>query len=497
MRKEEVNGFLPPQDLDMEKDLIGCLLVDNSIIGKVSDIISIDTFYSLQHQVIYEAMYNLFKKNMNIDYLVVCNELKRLNKIDSAGGIEYIKGLSDLVSISNYDTYAKLLEEKAIGRRTISACNETIKKILKGEDDIFKIVNEHTDNVFKNQSSIMSAKNITPEYIGGLLVDSMMEGMNGSGIIGVPFGVPAIDEYTSGKKGGRLYTIGARTRHGKSALAAAFMYNAARIEHPDFGKDTSIVKNSLYPTAFISMEMANTEVFARLVSMEIKKTWNKRVPYSRIENGRLEDWQSDMVIKAVNILSQRGIYIDDSPALNPTMVKSKVMKMISDYGIKEVYIDYIQLISDDASKNQNRATQVSGWYTDFKNQAKLFNIPYTILSQVDRATEKTKPVMPVLSDLKDSGGIEEKSDVVMLLYRPEVNEDNPTDENGNSLLKSLIVDVAKNKQGATGKVTIPFDVAINSLDFSDEPIYQNIVRQPQQVVTNFKMFSDKNEDAPF
>ena len=461
--QQPVSGLIPPQSIELEKDLLGCILVDTSVMGKIVGLVSVDTFYHPAHQYCFEAMINLFRKNYPIDYLILIDELKKINKLDAVGGEYYIKELTNIISISNYEIYARRLEEMAIGRRMISICNETQKRIFDGSEDVFAVISEHNDNVFKSQSSISSHKNVTPGYVGDLLIEQMMQGMEQSGMIGVPSLIPEIDNLTGGFQKQHVITIGARTRHGKSAIAAGFMYNSASIPNESYGIDPLIKNQSQYPIGFLSMEMRNTEVFSRLVSMEIKKMYRRSVSYSRISRGRISQEEANMVVKAKESLSERGIYIDDTPALNTMMVKSKVMKMISDYGIRMVYIDYVQLISDDSKKNNNRAQIVSGWYSDFKNMAKFFDIPFAILSQMDRNTEKGDHARPgKLSDLKDSGGIEEKSDVVMLLYRPEVNDPNAVDMNGVSLKKKIIVDVAKNKQGDIGVVTLPFDVATNT-----------------------------------
>ena len=167
------------------------------------------------------------------------------------------------------------------------------------------------------------------------------------------------------------------------------MYNSTLIPHPEWGINPSLKSSSLFPAAFFSMEMANTELFSRMVSMEIWREEKLRVPYGNIRRGRLSDRQADAVIKAKERLQERGIYIDDTPALNPTTVKARLIKMINEYGIKEAYIDYIQLVTDDDRAKKTRAQQISDWYTELKNMAKLLGIPITILSQVDRQTKSS------------------------------------------------------------------------------------------------------------
>lgn len=500
-----VEGVVPPQSLDLEKTVLGCILIDTAIMGKISNLLSIDSFYSPQHQLIYEAMVALFAKNNPIDYLTLTEELKRSGKIESAGGENYVRDLSDVVSTANYEVYARKVEEKAIARRVISISNETQQRLYEGVDDVFDVVNEHSEKIFKAQSSLNSHKNISPDHVGRLLIDQMYAGMRSDGMIGVPTGVPMIDSKTGGFQKQWVITIGARTRHGKSAVAAGFMYNATLIDHPDFGVDASVKSRSLFPTGFLSMEMQNTEVFARLVSMEILRIFNVKIAYGRIQKGRLDEDQAKMVLVAVENLAKRGIYIDDTPALNPVQVKSKVMKMINDYGITKVYLDYIQLTAD--SKDGGKLTtadKLSSHYTEFKNQAKFFNIPYIILSQVDRLTEKAAPRPPIIADLKGSGGIEEKSDVILLLYRPEVNEPFPTDEHGRSLRGSIMVDIAKHKQGDTGSFYMPFDVATNTfgdLDDFEEPIL-HVPEQPAKIIHPFQGGfnfgnNDINDATPF
>jgi replicative DNA helicase len=496
----ETEGKIMPHSYEMERNVLGALMVDTKTISRVADIISIDTFYNPAHQLIYKAIFNIFKKGGKIDYLLVSDELKKINKLEDAGGEDYIRQLTDVASISNYYSYAQKIEEKAIGRRIIEHCHAAIASIYEGEQDVTAVAHDLNDNVFKSQISLTAQKIITPDYVGDLLIDEMMFGMTHEGLVGVPCGVKPIDDKTGGWQNQHVITIGARTRHGKSAIAAGYMYNSALIKNPEYGKSPN-EKWSLYPSAFMSMEMRNTEVFSRLVSMEIKRVFKRNVSYSAISKGKLSEEDADLVIKAVRQLAQRGIYIDDSPALTTSIIKAKVMKMINEYGIKQVFIDYVQLVTEDRQTKENRAQQISGWYTDFKNQAKLFNIPYIILSQIDRQTEKGgTPRPPALADLKDSGGIEEKSDVVMLLYRAEVNEHEPTDEHGRSLKGTINVNIAKHKQGGTGEFVLPFDVATNSFgDFEDErPFVNPVATRPSfsigHSINNNSLGSD---DQPF
>jgi replicative DNA helicase len=461
----EVAGLIMPQSIEMEAALLGCLLVDTSVISKVNGIVSVDTFYKPAHQLVYESMLRLFKKNQNIDYLTVTEELKLMGKLDAAGGSMFVADLSNIMSAAYSETYAKKLEEKAIGRRILIANNEASSRIYKGEEDVFDIIRDQNDAIFKAQSALNSYKNVTPAYVGDLLVKQMREGMLYDGMTGVPFGVPEIDARTGGKQAGQLIGIGARTRHGKTALAAGFMFNSTKIINENFGTYPSIKCKSKYPAAFFSMEMINTELFARLVSMQIEETFDRKISYSRISRGMVDEYEAGLVEKATELLAERGIYIDDTPALNTMTLKTKVMKYIMEYGIEEVYIDFIQLFSNgDNRSKENRAQQLSEWTTEIKNMAKLFRIPITILSQVDRSTEKTTATArpPVLADLKDSGGLEERCDVVLLGYRWDVNDPNATDEMGRSLAGVIQINIAKQKQGGGGIIQLPFDVATNT-----------------------------------
>jgi replicative DNA helicase len=460
-------GKIPPQDKDAEEAVLAAITMDSTAMSLVYPILQDDSFYVEAHQIIYSACCTLFSKGQPIDLITLVNELKMMGKLEMMGGPFYLSKIqNNVVSAANVIHHSLIIEEKAIARRLITAAGDTINALYTGEIDVFELKDKLQENIFKSTSKIQQTKNISPDFVAMELLKQIQLGMDASGMTGVPTGVQQLDELTGGLQKQNLIVLAARPRHGKSAVAAAIMRSLSSLTNPQY--DPKIHRStSLYPSGYLSMEMRNTELFARLVSAELYEM-GYEIPYSRIQRGLINEEELTLVNRAIERLVRKGLYIDDTPALTPQVIRAKIMRMIEQYGIKIVFIDYIQLVQIGKQLFTNNAENLSQIMSEFKNIAKEFDIPIILLSQVDRGSEKQGVARrAVLAEMKGSGGIEEKTDLVCILYYPEINDPNPTDENGNSLRGIMELDIVKHKMGETKLLRIPFNLKVNSFAYSD------------------------------
>jgi len=462
-----IYGYIPPQDIKAEKAILGALTLEPKAIAEVFSILNEDSFYVEAHQQIYNACATLFRKNKPIDIITLTDELKIMGCLETIGGPYYLTQLQDgITKASNLKYHALIVEERAIKRRLISAAAQALQDLYSDENDVFEVKDRLQEDIYKSTSKIQQVKKVTLDHIAYEFLEEVQRGMDGGGMTGIPFGIQEIDEILGGAQKQNLIMIAARPRHGKSAVASAFMSNLTRIKNPNY--DPKIHKtDSLYKAGYLSAEMRNTELFARLVSNELYEM-GYRIPYSRIRKGLITLDELNLVNVAIDRLVKKGIYLDDTPALTVSIIKSKIMRLIEEFGVNIIFIDYVQLIQIGNKLFSNNAENISQNMTDLKNMAKEFDIPIVLLSQVGRETEKHGVARKaVLGELKGSGGLEEKTDVVMILYYPEINEPNPTDENGLSLRGVMIIDIAKNKMGETKELKIPFDLKTNAFEHGD------------------------------
>lgn len=450
---------VPPQDVNIEKAVLGCVILENATLHKIIDLIQPDTFYHPSNNKIWQACLDLFAKGKPIESMTIWNWLRAKDLNSEELSPEYMLTLTDgVVNTTGVEDYARMIEEKAIGRRVIRINAEFSARVYRDDEDINELLAEMDKQLHMAKRSLSTYKNITSAYIGDKVLASIALGMSTGGVIGVPTGVAPLDKIMGGLRKGRLYLIGARTRMGKSAVAAAFAYNS--------------IKNGR-PCIMFSLEMSDEEFYIRLASMRVRDMGHY-IPYSRIDRGQISPQEWEIIQQAIGELKQEPIFIDDTSALTPLLFKSKLLQAISEYGVESVYMDYVQLVKNEEKYGQNSAENISNIMTELKVCSKDLQIPVVVLSQVGRTTETNGQMgRPTIANLKGSGSLEEKSDVILLIYRPEVNDPDPFDENGQSEKKIMYIDLAKNKMGETGLVKVKFDVSTNyfeSRDFEEIPL---------------------------
>lgn len=483
MNKSRIGlGYIPPQDIGREKAVLGIILLESSAVHKVMDIIQPDTFYDPTHGLIWECILELAKENQPIDSITVSKQLKSKGTFSAGSDIRFtLTALTnDVVSSVNLTKYAMVIEEKAIARRTIMANLATNERLYHDDEDINVVLTDGDLSLFKARRSLVSTKNVSTKSIGQRALEQIKLGMTSGGIVGVPFGVPELDRKTGGMRPGRIYTWGARSRHGKTAIAAYCAYYAACNGEP---------------SVFFSMEMGDTEFYFRLISLRCRELGYK-IYYSDIDKGNVTPDELVIIERAIDDLSKIPIYIDDTSGLSPLSVKGKLLKYMNDYGVTSAWLDYIQ-IADNSGNGDKKTTadQISMAMTLYKGIAKDLPIPLNILSQIDRTVESNgQKGRPVLVNLKSSGALEEASDVVILVYRPEVFDPMPMDESGNDERGIMYLDVAKNKMGETGLVKIPFSIETNFLE-EEKFEFKQIDKEPLR--NSFTRASGKEDDAPF
>lgn len=437
----------PPNSEELEKSTLGIIMIIKSAILKVNGIIKEDTFYFEYHSIIYRAILNLFEKDSPIDTLLVTEELKKMGKLNGETISEsYIRSLTlGVVNDSSLEVWVRKLEEFAIARRNITICLNAVNDFYKGEDDVFEVCDRTDTLLFQSKSSIDSYKNISMNRIGKDYLSKVERAMTTRGITGVPTGLRELDAIIGGAQPQTVTTIGALPGTGKTSVAIDFIYEAA-------------IQG--FPQGFVSMEMMDLEIYSHLISKHIWKTKSLYITYSRINKGEITDVEFEHIKEAKSELDKIPIYIDDQPALNSMQLKSKTMKLINDKGITQMTIDYIQLM-DKLQKEfgfTNGAEAISQNMRDLKKMAKALNIPMIALSQVDRNVGKNgRNGKATMQDMKGSGGIEENSDVILLLDRPELYDPDDYSEKG-----MMHIVIAKHKNGEKGEIVAPFDLGINS-----------------------------------
>ena len=424
----------PPQDLEAEQSVLGAMMMSKDAIADVVEVLRGADFYRPNHETIYDAIVNLFGKGEPADPITVAGELGRLGELQKIGGAVYLHDLLASVSVAaNAIYYANLVREKAVLRRLVNASIRIAQLGYQGQGDVDKIVDEAQQTLYE-----VTDKRTSEDYksLGELMEPTFdeLEAIQSSGdaLAGVPTGFIELDRLTNGLHGGQMIIVAARPGVGKSTFALD-VCRAAAI-HNDIA------------TAFFSLEMSQTEIVMKVLSAEAS------VHLSRLRgSGRMDeaDWQR-VTDKGV-LLSNKPFFVDDSPNLTMMEIRAKArrLKQRNDLGL--VVIDYLQLMSS-GKKVESRQIEVSEFSRQIKLLAKELDIPVIALSQLSRNTEQRKDGIPQLSDLRESGSIEQDADIVIMLHRPEMYTQNPTDEERGM----AAFHVLKHRNGETGRIDALF-----------------------------------------
>ena len=435
--KEMMRNY--PQAVDVEKSILGALILEQDTILDVINILSVDNFYTFANREVYRAILTLFESHCPIDIMTVINQLKKNGVLEQIGGESYVISLIErVVSGANIQYHSFLILEYSIKRELIKISNEIIKQSFDPTIDVFNLI----DNAEQKMLDV-SSKNIKRNYsdIKTLLNETIQniesKKNNKDGITGIPSGFSGLDSLTSGWQKSDLVIIAARPGMGKTAFTLSLVRNAA-VDHN-------------IPVALFSLEMSSVQLVSRLISAE------SELDASKINKGLLENYELEQLKHKTKLISNAPIFIDDTPGLSIFELRTKCRKLKMQHDIQMIVIDYLQLLTSDSNKTTfNREQEISYISRSLKNLAKELDVPIITPSQLSRAVEtRGGDKRPMLSDLRESGAIEQDADIVMFLYRPEYyglfEDDNDFNVKG---LTEVII--AKHRNGPLDTAYIKF-----------------------------------------
>lgn len=421
---------IPPHNDDAEKSVLGSILQDKDALYEVLEILKPEDFYNEMHKEIYSAAIELYKKSQPVDILTVSEELKKRKSIEMVGGRAYIALLSTLVpSTSNAGEYAKIIAEKAILRKLIGTASDIIEKGYQEKMDSSEVLDFAERGIFEIAQSRQTKdfaliKDVLWDNIAKIDEMSKLEG----NLTGLTTGFIDLDARTSGLQKSDLIMLAARPSMGKTAFALNIAQHAA-------------IKSKAKVLIF-SLEMSREQLGQRMLSME------SRIEMQKLKTGNLERTDWDQIHLALDTLSKTSIYIDDTPGITAMEIKNKCRRLKAEKGLDLIVIDYLQLMSYEG-RAESRQQEITALSRFLKQLAREMDCPVLVLSQLSRAPEQRTDHRPILSDLRESGSIEQDADIVMFLYRDEYYNPETTDKPN-----ICEVNIAKQRSGPTGSIEL-------------------------------------------
>jgi replicative DNA helicase len=433
-------GKLPPQAVDLEEAVLGALMLEKDALSIVIDIVKAESFYKDSHQKIFEAITNLFQKSSPVDLLTVTAELRKMGSLDIIGGAYYLTQLTDrVVSAANIEYHARIVSQKYIQRELIKISSEIITNAYDDTTDIFDLLDTAEKSLFEVAQSNLRRDTQKIDDIMRTAVDALEKLRDRTdSLTGIPSGFTALDRVTSGWQPSDLVIIAARPAMGKTAFVLSCARNAAVLHDK--------------PVAVFSLEMSSLQLVNRLISGETE------IEQEKLKRGTLADHEWTQLHSRIGKLTEAPLLIDDTPALNVFEFRAKCRRLKAQYDIQMVIVDYLQLMHGKADgKGGNREQEIGSISRALKSVAKELNIPVIALSQLSRAVESRPAASkrPQLSDLRESGSIEQDADMVLFLYRPEYYG-LLEDEAGNSTAGIAEVIIAKHRNGELATVPLKF-----------------------------------------
>jgi len=425
---------VPPNSIEAEQSLLGGLMLDHKSWDKVADVVTASDFYRKDHRLIFAAIATLAESANPSDVVTVSEWLENNSQLDEAGGLEYLATLAnETPGAANARSYAKILRERSMLRSLITAGNEISGAAFNTEgrsaaeivDDAERMVFEIAESGARGKSGFKALKEILPEAVDRIDLLHQSDG----DITGISTGFTEFDKLTAGLQPGDLIIIAGRPSMGKTTLAINIAENAAI--------------GSKVPTAIYSMEMPSQQLAFRMISSL------GRVDQTHLRTGRFPDEDWSRINTAVQLMSEAPIFIDDTPALSPTEIRARARRLQREHGLGLIVIDYLQLMAVPGN-TENRATEISEISRSLKALAKELSVPVIALSQLNRSVEQRTDKRPVMSDLRESGAIEQDADLIVFIYREEVyNQDTP---------RKGIADIviAKQRNGPIGDFPLTF-----------------------------------------
>ena len=476
------DGKIPPQALDLEEAVLGAMLIDEKGVNEVIDILSPEVFYKKSHQLIFESIQRLFRESEPIDLLTVSADLKKNKNFEVIGGDFYLIGLSQKVSSSAHIEYhSRIIQQKFIQRKLITISNEIISKSYNESTDVIDLLDEAESKLYDIAQNNIKGSSETAQNLVIQAKNRIEEISKQEGLSGISTGFEKLDRLTSGWQPSDLIIVAARPGMGKTALALSMARNV------------SVQKK--IPVAFFSLEMSSVQLITRLISSETGLSSDK------LRTGKLADHEWQQLNIKVSDLESAPLYIDDSAALTIFELRAKARRLASSHGIKLIIIDYLQLMNlGSSNKAGNREQEISTISRNLKALAKELNIPVIALSQLSRAVEtRGGTKRPILSDLRESGAIEQDADIVSFLYRPEYygitewDDDMKTPSEGQG---EFIV--AKHRNGALDSIKLKFVANLGKfedIDSFDSPFEFQSKLNTDNKLSDFSEPSNKDDEG--
>lgn len=458
-----VYGKVPPQAKDLEEAVLGAIMLEKNAFDTVIEILKPECFYVDAHQRIFSAMQSLANKSQPIDILTVAEELRSREELEMVGGPYYVTKLTNtVVSSANIDAHARIVLQKFIQRELIRISGEIIGDAYEDSTDVFDLLDDAESKLFE-----ITNNHLRKDYnsIDTVLVNTIKRiedlRQRNEDVTGVPSGFTGLDRVTYGWQNSDLIILAARPAVGKTAFALNLARNAAM--HPT--KST--------PVALFSLEMSAGQLVQRILSAE-SEIWLEKISRGKMEEHEMKQ----LYAKGIQRLSQAPLFIDDTPALNIFELRAKCRRLKNKHNIGMIIIDYLQLMSGSGDgRNSNREQEISSISRNLKGLAKELNVPIIALSQLSRAVEqrgaKEGSRVPQLSDLRESGAIEQDADMVMFLYRPEYYDMN-TNAEGENIKGLTEVKIAKHRNGTLETVKLKALLHIQKFTNWDEDPYSGI-----------------------
>jgi len=447
-RKSTPSPKVPPHSIDAEQSVLGGLMLDSRAFDQVADRLREDDFYRHEHRLIYKAITRLVELNKPIDVLTVSEALKELHELDQVGGEVYLFELSNNTpSAANITAYADIVRERSVLRRLIMAASDIAENAFNAQGrSIVELLDAAERSVFSisEQGSRGQGPVNIKDYLAKTMdrIDTLFHSANP--ITGVPTGYHDFDNMTSGLQSADLVIIAGRPSMGKTTLAMNIAENVA-------------IKSRL-PVLIFSMEMPGEAIVMRLLSSLC------RIDQLRIRTGKLADEDWPRISSTVSMLSEAPLFIDDTPGLSPAEMRARARRLAKEHGqLGLIMVDYLQLMQVPGN-NENRTAEVSEISRSLKGLAKELNSPVIALSQLNRGLEQRADKRPVMSDLRESGSLEQDADLVVFIYRDEVYNENSPDKGSAEII------IAKQRNGPIGKVRLTF--------MGQYTCFENFTRQP-------------------
>ncbi|XOV90850.1 MAG: replicative DNA helicase [Bacteroidota bacterium] len=433
-------GKLPPQAIEVEEAILGALMLERDALTNVIEILRPESFYKDANKTIFEAIVQLFNNSEPVDIKTVVHQLRKNGQLELVGGAYYVSELTTKVnSAANIEYHARIVAEQSIKRELIRISSEIQHDAYEDTIDVFKLLDRSEQSLFDiSESHIRKNYDKMSSLLHQAIEEIEQKKDRKDGLTGVASGFTALDRVTSGWQPSDLVIIAARPGMGKTAFVVSAMRNAA----VDFNM----------PVGLFSLEMSSVQLVNRLISAEAELESDK------IKRGDLADYEWEQLLHKTSKLSEAPIFIDDTPALSILELRAKSRRLVAQHGVKLIIIDYLQLMTGDSSKNSggNREQEIASISRALKGIAKELNVPVIALSQLSRAVEtRGGDKRPQLSDLRESGSIEQDADMVMFLYRPEYYG-MTQDENGMPLNGIGEVIIAKHRNGKLENVQLKF-----------------------------------------